>query len=93
MAAAGPGEASCSRFWRSPRANCAALSLDDLRRNICASIACRAAIKINMRLDPAKMEWLLRALAATDCPMSCPHGRPIAMHYSTREILKAFHRI
>jgi DNA mismatch repair protein MutL len=68
-------------------------SLDDLRRNICASIACRAAIKINMRLDIAKMEWLLRALAATDCPMSCPHGRPIAMHYSTREILKAFHRI
>ncbi|MCX6627341.1 MAG: DNA mismatch repair endonuclease MutL [Candidatus Solibacter sp.] len=70
-----------------------AASLDDLRRNICASIACRAAIKINMRLDFAKMEWLLRALAATDCPMSCPHGRPIAMHYSTREILKAFHRI
>jgi DNA mismatch repair protein MutL len=68
-------------------------SLDNLRRNICASIACRAAIKINMRLDAAKMEWLLRALAATDCPMSCPHGRPIAMHYSTREILKAFHRI
>ena len=68
-------------------------SLTDLRRNICASIACRAAIKINMRLDAAKMEWLLRALAATDCPMSCPHGRPIAMHYSTREILKAFHRM
>jgi DNA mismatch repair protein MutL len=68
-------------------------SLEGLRRNICASIACRAAIKINMRLDTAKMEWLLRALAATDCPMSCPHGRPIAMHYSTREILKAFHRI
>jgi len=68
-------------------------SLEDLRRNICASIACRAAIKINMKLDVAKMEWLLRALAATDCPMSCPHGRPIALHYSTREILKAFHRI
>jgi DNA mismatch repair protein MutL len=68
-------------------------SLEDLRRNICASIACRAAIKINMKLDAGKMEWLLRALAATDCPMSCPHGRPIAMHYSTRDILKAFHRI
>jgi len=68
-------------------------SLDDLRRNICASIACQAAIKINMKLDQAKMEWLLKALAQTDCPMSCPHGRPIAMHYSTREILKAFHRI
>ncbi len=69
------------------------VSLDDFRRGMCASIACRAAIKINTRLDAAKMDWLLRTLAETDCPMSCPHGRPIALHYSTREILKAFHRI
>lgn len=69
------------------------VSLDDLRRGIAASIACRAAIKINMRLEPSKMEWLLSALAATDCPMSCPHGRPIALRYSTKDILKSFHRI
>jgi len=69
------------------------LSLDDLRRGIAASIACRAAIKINMRLDQERIEWLLRSLAATDCPMSCPHGRPIALRYSTRDILKGFHRI
>ena len=69
------------------------VSLDDLRRGIAASIACRAAIKINTRLDHAKMEWLLRELAATDYPMACPHGRPIALQYSTRDILKAFHRI
>ena len=68
-------------------------SLDDLRRSIAASIACRAAIKINMRLEPEKIAWLLRALAATSCPMSCPHGRPIALRYSTRDILKSFHRI
>jgi len=69
------------------------LSLDDLRRAMAASIACRAAIKVNMHLDQEKMEWLLRALAATDCPMSCPHGRPIALRYATRDILKGFHRI
>jgi DNA mismatch repair protein MutL len=69
------------------------VSLDDLRRGMAASIACRAAIKINMRLDQTKMEWLLNELAATDCPMSCPHGRPIALRYSTRDILKSFHRI
>src|SRR6185437_12170271 len=68
-------------------------SIDDLRRGIAASIACRAAIKINMRLEPSKIDWLLRALAATSCPMSCPHGRPIALRYSTRDILKSFHRI
>ncbi len=69
------------------------VSLEDLRRGIAASIACRAAIKINTRLDHAKMEWLLRELSATDYPMACPHGRPIALQYRTREILKAFHRI
>ena len=69
------------------------VSLDDLRRGMAASIACRAAIKINMRLDETKMNWLLRELAATDCPMSCPHGRPIALRYSTKDILKSFHRI
>jgi DNA mismatch repair protein MutL len=69
------------------------VSLGDLRRNLAASIACRAAIKINMRLDHTKMEWLLAQLAATECPMSCPHGRPIALRYSTRDILKSFHRI
>jgi DNA mismatch repair protein MutL len=68
-------------------------SLGDLRRAMAASIACRAAIKINMRLDQTKMEWLLNRLAATECPMSCPHGRPIALRYSTRDILKSFHRI
>lgn len=68
-------------------------SVEDVRRNIAASLACRAAIKINTRLDQSKMEWLLGALAATECPMSCPHGRPIALQYATREILKAFHRI
>jgi len=69
------------------------VSLDDLRRGVAATIACRAAIKVNMRLDQTKMEWLLRTLAATDCPMSCPHGRPIALRYSMREILRSFHRI
>jgi DNA mismatch repair protein MutL len=69
------------------------VSLNDLRRAMAASIACRAAIKINMRLDHTKMAWLLNELAATDCPMSCPHGRPIALRYSTRDILKSFHRI
>ncbi len=68
-------------------------SVEDLRRAMAASIACRAAIKINMRLEPRKIEWLLARLAATSCPMSCPHGRPIALRYATRDILKSFHRI
>jgi DNA mismatch repair protein MutL len=69
------------------------VSIDDLRRGIAASIACRAAIKVNMRLEPAKIDWLLRALAQTEYPMTCPHGRPIALRYNTRDILRSFHRI
>jgi DNA mismatch repair protein MutL len=69
------------------------VSLSDLRRGIAASIACRAAIKINTPLDQRKMEWMLRTLAATEYPMACPHGRPVALQYGTRDILRAFHRI
>lgn len=68
-------------------------SLDEIRRNVCATIACRAAIKINTRLEPKKVDWLLRALAACEYPMTCPHGRPIALRYSMKDILKSFHRI
>ncbi|MBV9675191.1 MAG: DNA mismatch repair endonuclease MutL [Acidobacteriaceae bacterium] len=68
-------------------------SLDEIRRDVCATIACRAAIKINTKLEPKKIEWLLRALAECEYPMTCPHGRPIALRYSTRDILKSFHRI
>jgi DNA mismatch repair protein MutL len=71
----------------------AAISIDTLQSKIAASTACHAAIKVNMPLDQTKMEWLLAALAKTDCPMSCPHGRPVLLRYSVKEIEKAFHRI
>jgi DNA mismatch repair protein MutL len=70
-----------------------AISIDTLQAKIAASTACHGAIKINMPLDQTKMEWLLGALAKTDCPMSCPHGRPVVLRYSIKEIEKAFHRI
>jgi DNA mismatch repair protein MutL len=67
--------------------------LTALRTRIAASIACHSAIKVNTPLDPARMEWLLTELSRTEHPTSCPHGRPIALHYSWKEILRAFHRI
>jgi DNA mismatch repair protein MutL len=67
--------------------------LTDLRTRIAASIACHSAIKVNTPLDPARMEWLLLELAKTSHPTSCPHGRPIALLYSWKEIQRAFHRI
>jgi DNA mismatch repair protein MutL len=75
------------------RSEVRSLTLDDLRRKIAASVACHAAIKVNMPLDSRKMEWLLRELGKTECPMSCPHGRPILLRYSLRDIQRAFKRI
>lgn len=67
---------------------------EDLRRTrIAASIACHAAIKVNMPLEAAKIDWLLGELAKTEHPTSCPHGRPIALRYSLKEIQRAFQRI
>ena len=70
-----------------------AISIETLQAKIAASTACHAAIKVNMPLDQTKMEWLLGALAKTDCPMSCPHGRPVVLRYSVKEIERAFHRV
>ena len=70
-----------------------AVNLEKVRARIAASIACHAAIKVNMPLDHNKMEWLLAELAKTECPMSCPHGRPVVLRYSLKDIQKAFKRI
>ena len=68
------------------------LNLEAIRTRIAASIACHAAIKVNMPLEQNKMEWLLSELAKTECPMSCPHGRPVVLRYSLKDIQKAFKR-
>jgi len=67
--------------------------LSKLRSRIAASIACHSAIKVNTTLDPKRIEWLLLELAKTSHPTSCPHGRPIALLYSWKEIQRAFCRI
>lgn len=70
-----------------------AISLETLQAKIAASTACRAAIKAYMPLDQRKMDWLLAELSRTEYPMSCPHGRPVLLRYSVKEIEKAFKRI
>jgi DNA mismatch repair protein MutL len=69
------------------------LNLEKIRTRIAASIACHAAIKVNMPLEQNKMEWLLAELSKTDHPMACPHGRPVVLRYSVKDIQKAFKRI
>jgi DNA mismatch repair protein MutL len=66
---------------------------ETLRDEIAASLACHAAIKVNMPLAPEKMRWLIDRLLQTSSPTTCPHGRPIILRLNRRDILKGFHRI
>ena len=66
---------------------------ETLRDEIAASLACHAAIKVNMTLTPEKMSWLIDRLLQTSSPTTCPHGRPIILRLKMRDILKGFHRI
>ncbi|HWT02177.1 MAG TPA: DNA mismatch repair endonuclease MutL [Pyrinomonadaceae bacterium] len=63
-----------------------------LRDEIAASLACRAAIKINTPLAAEKMRWLIDRLLLTSSPTTCPHGRPVILRLATRDIEKGFHR-
>jgi DNA mismatch repair protein MutL len=64
-----------------------------LRDEIAASLACHAAIKVNMPLAAEKMRWLIDRLLLTSSPTTCPHGRPVILRLATQDILKGFHRI
>jgi DNA mismatch repair protein MutL len=63
-----------------------------LRNDIAASLACRAAVKINMKLTPEKMNWLIDRLLVTTSPTTCPHGRPVILRLSMKDIERGFHR-
>jgi DNA mismatch repair protein MutL len=67
-------------------------SLDTIRDEIAASLACKAAIKVNMPLTQEKMQWLIDELMKTNNPMTCPHGRPIIMRMELRDIERGFKR-
>ena len=69
------------------------LTMDEIRAEIAAGLACRAAIKINMILAPEKMRWLIDELLKCNNPATCPHGRPIILRITAKEIEKAFQRI
>ena len=63
-----------------------------LRDDIAASLACKAAVKINMKLTQEKMQWLIDRLLLTSSPTTCPHGRPVILRLSMKDIERGFHR-
>ncbi|HWS88254.1 MAG TPA: DNA mismatch repair endonuclease MutL [Pyrinomonadaceae bacterium] len=63
-----------------------------LRDEVAASLACHAAIKVNMPLTHEKMRWLIDRLLLTSSPTTCPHGRPAILRLTKRDIERGFHR-
>jgi DNA mismatch repair protein MutL len=65
----------------------------DALRRIAATTACHAAVKANYPLTHAKMLHILEELRRTAYSTVCPHGRPVMLRLTRREIEKNFQRI
>ncbi len=69
------------------------IQLQELRQHLVADVSCKASIKANQYMTKQEMEQLLEQLRNTENPFSCPHGRPIIIHFSIYEIEKMFKRV
>jgi DNA mismatch repair protein MutL len=67
--------------------------VEEALRRIAATMACHAAVKANYPLTLEKMRYLLEELRRTAYSSVCPHGRPVVLRLSRREIEKNFQRI
>ena len=61
--------------------------------SMAATTACHAAVKANDALTYQKMTHILDELRATSYSTICPHGRPVMLRLTRREIEKNFERI
>ncbi len=68
-------------------------AIDEALRQMAATTACHAAVKANDRLTPEKMTYLLDELRRTAHSSVCPHGRPVVLRLSRKEIERRFERI
>ena len=67
--------------------------VDDILKHVAATMACHAAVKANDPLPLEKMQFILDELHATAYSTVCPHGRPVMLRITRREIEKSFQRI
>ena len=65
----------------------------DERQRAVMQMACKGAVKGGESLSQEEIEELLTVLRGEDTPLSCPHGRPICMRLTKRELEKQFKRI
>jgi DNA mismatch repair protein MutL len=68
-------------------------SVEEALRKVAATMACHAAVKANDQLTREKMQYLLDELRRTAHSSVCPHGRPVVLRLTRREIERNFERI
>ena len=68
-------------------------TVDEAIKKIAATMACHAAVKANDPLTPEKMAHILDELRRTAYSTICPHGRPVMLRLTRREVEKNFQRI
>jgi DNA mismatch repair protein MutL len=68
-------------------------TVDEAIKKIAATMACHAAVKANDPLTPEKMAHILDELRRTSYSTICPHGRPVMLRLTRREVEKNFQRI
>lgn len=64
-----------------------------LREAAAIMMSCKKSIKANHYLTKEQMETLLRDLRNADNPFTCPHGRPVLIHFTSYEVEKMFKRV
>src|SRR5213075_653077 len=62
-------------------------------QRIAALTACHAAVKANYPLTYEKMTHILEELRATAYSTVCPHGRPVMLRITRREVERNFERV
>ena len=67
--------------------------VEDALRRIAATMACHAAVKANYPLTQEKMRYILTELRRTAYSSVCPHGRPVVLRLTRREVEKNFQRV
>ena len=64
----------------------------DLRDNLLHTMACKAAIKAGWHTQPREREALVREVLSRDDIKYCPHGRPVCIELTKKELEKQFKR-
>lgn len=69
------------------------VSIKKLREALAKMMSCKRAIKANHYLRPDEIQALLDHLSGAQDPFTCPHGRPVLVHFTPYEMEKMFKRV